>query len=99
MFSYVRSNEDGNVGFLNNFRRCNVSISRAKYNLIIIVDKETLYQSKGSIWKKFIDYCENSGDTSKQEEKVEFLGISAQYLWLKDAEISRPISTVAWASA
>ena len=61
IFSCVRSNEHGNIGFLNNFRRCNVSISRAKYSLIVIGDSETLYQSRGNIWKKFIDYCENSG--------------------------------------
>ena len=38
IFSCVRINEDGNVGFFNNFKRCNVSISPAKYSLIVIGD-------------------------------------------------------------
>ena len=90
IFSCVRSNEGGNIGFLNNFRRRNVSIIRAKHSLILIGDSATFCEARKSIWKKFIDYCENSGRDVEQNEKVKFLGISTQYLYLKDMEISRP---------
>lgn len=40
--SMVRSNEEGNIGFLRDLRRMNVAITRARMKLIIIGDSSTL---------------------------------------------------------
>lgn len=40
IYSIVRSNEDGNIGFLGDTRRLNVSLSRAKELLVIIGDSK-----------------------------------------------------------
>lgn len=42
LISLVRSNEHGQIGFLNDLRRMNVAMTRARMKLIIIGDSETL---------------------------------------------------------
>ena len=42
LISLVRSNDQGQIGFLNDLRRMNVAITRARMKLIILGDKETL---------------------------------------------------------
>lgn len=42
LISLVRSNDQGQIGFLNDLRRMNVAITRARMKLIILGDKATL---------------------------------------------------------
>lgn len=44
LISLVRSNDQGQIGFLNDLRRMNVAITRARMKLIILGDKATLYR-------------------------------------------------------
>jgi ATP-dependent RNA/DNA helicase IGHMBP2 len=42
MLSLVRSNDDGDIGFLKDYRRMNVAITRAKEQLFVIGDSATI---------------------------------------------------------
>ncbi|KAI8078765.1 P-loop containing nucleoside triphosphate hydrolase protein [Halteromyces radiatus] len=47
LLSLVRSNDEGEVGFLQEKRRLNVAMTRAKRHLCVICDSETLAGNKG----------------------------------------------------
>ena len=55
VMSTVRSNAQGVVGFLRDWRRLNVAITRARSGLIIIGDSKTLEADEN--WKALIDWC------------------------------------------
>lgn len=57
LISLVRANEEGQIGFLNDLRRMNVAITRARMKLIILGDASTL--TKHAFYKKLYDYIEN----------------------------------------
>jgi superfamily I DNA and/or RNA helicase len=57
--SLVRSNEKNEIGFLNDLRRMNVAITRAKKKLIVIGDSATIGSNK--FYKSFLNYCEKNG--------------------------------------
>jgi superfamily I DNA and/or RNA helicase len=42
ILSAVRSNKKGNIGFIDNERRINVALTRAKHGMIIIGNSDTL---------------------------------------------------------
>lgn len=54
--SLVRSNDSGEIGFLNDTRRMNVALTRAKRKLVVIGDSATL--SYHNFYKEFLDYIE-----------------------------------------
>lgn len=56
VISLVRSNADGQIGFLKDYRRMNVAMTRAKEKLYIIGDSSTL--AKDEYYAAFLDYIE-----------------------------------------
>jgi superfamily I DNA and/or RNA helicase len=56
--SLVRSNPDGEIGFLKDTRRMNVAMTRAKKKLVVIGDSATL---SFKFYSRFLDYCELHG--------------------------------------
>ncbi len=67
IISFVRSNPQGEIGFLKDLRRLNVAITRAKRKLICIGDSKTL--SKNEIFKKFLEYIKENGVIKEIYEK------------------------------
>ena len=59
ILSLVRANEKEEIGFLDDLRRLNVAITRAKRKLIIVGDVKTLSSNK--TYKKMIEYFKNNG--------------------------------------
>ena len=57
--SLVRANEEGNIGFLNDIRRMNVAITRARMKLIIWGDASTLVRHP--FYKALYGYIRNNG--------------------------------------
>jgi ATP-dependent RNA/DNA helicase IGHMBP2 len=59
ILSLVRSNDDGDIGFLKDYRRMNVAITRAKEKLFVIGDSATIAADK--FYDAFLMYVEKEG--------------------------------------
>ena len=59
VFSTVRANDNGEIGFLKDKRRMNVALTRAKRGLIVIGHLSTLKHD--STWGSWLDWVEESG--------------------------------------
>jgi predicted DNA helicase len=59
IISFVRSNKKGQIGFLTDLRRLNVSLTRVKRKLICIGDSSTL--KNYPVYQKFIEYVKSKG--------------------------------------
>lgn len=55
ILSCVRSSNSSGIGFLNDIRRMNVSLTRARYSLLVVGNANTLKQGKA--WGAFYDSC------------------------------------------
>jgi len=59
LLSCVRSNEASGIGFLNDPRRLNVALTRAKYGLVIFGNAKVL--SKHDLWNNLLNEYKNNG--------------------------------------
>jgi superfamily I DNA and/or RNA helicase len=57
VISMVRSNDDGQIGFLRDLRRMNVAITRARMKLIILGDAPTL--TRHPFYRQLWQYIDN----------------------------------------
>ena len=57
--SLVRSNDDCEIGFLKDYRRMNVAITRAKEQLVVIGDSATI--GADAFYQAFLNYVEQHG--------------------------------------
>ena len=56
LFSAVRANDKGSVGFLRDERRLNVAITRARYALIVVGHAKTLFRGDAT-WQRLINHA------------------------------------------
>jgi superfamily I DNA and/or RNA helicase len=59
ILSLVRSNDEGEIGFLKDYRRMNVALTRAKEKLFVIGDSATL--GADPFYNSFLSYVEQNG--------------------------------------
>ena len=59
ILSLVRSNDDGDIGFLKDYRRMNVAITRAQEQLVVIGDSATI--GGDAFYNSFLSYIEKYG--------------------------------------
>ncbi len=57
--SLVRSNDKHEIGFLQDYRRMNVAMTRARMMLVVIGDSATIGHNK--FYQEFLDYCAEHG--------------------------------------
>jgi ATP-dependent RNA/DNA helicase IGHMBP2 len=60
ILSLVRSNDDSDIGFLKDYRRMNVALTRAKEQLFVIGDSATI--GADVFYHSFLTYIENNGN-------------------------------------
>ncbi|MCU0493973.1 MAG: AAA domain-containing protein [Chloroflexaceae bacterium] len=53
LFGFTRSNRGGNIGFLKELRRLNVTMTRARRQLVLLGDRETLCGARDDNFRRF----------------------------------------------
>ena len=66
--SFVRSNNEGEIGFLADTRRTNVALTRARRKLLVIGDSATL--ANDAFYQRMLTYFEEIGATSSVWEET-----------------------------
>ena len=67
VISLVRSNPEGEIGFLADVRRTNVALTRARRKLIVVGDSATL--AGHEFYRRLLDYFESIGAYSSVWEE------------------------------
>jgi hypothetical protein len=66
VYSFTRSNQAGNVGFLRELRRLNVAITRSRVQLVLVGDCTTLRKARDAGFRQLMDrlyaYAQQYGD-------------------------------------
>ena len=57
--SLVRSNAKNDIGFLSDYRRMNVAMTRARKLLVVVGDSATI--GNNPFYARFLEYCEQEG--------------------------------------
>ena len=68
VFSLVRSNPEGEIGFLGDIRRTNVALTRARRKLLVIGDSATL--ASHPFYQRMLTYFESIGAYSSVWEET-----------------------------
>ena len=68
LFSAVRANLSGRLGFLRDTRRANVALTRARRGLVVFGDAQTFRESKGSVWANWLRWLEARDGVRKLDE-------------------------------
>lgn len=76
IFSAVRSNTEGNVGFLSDWRRMNVALTRARNGLIVIGNPTTLKNNEH--WREWLKWAEDMKIFTKEEFSPKRKGASCE---------------------
>ena len=67
IMSCVRSNHEGQIGFLRDGRRLNVALTRAKYGMALVGDFECLRKGD-TLWRDYCDYLIHNGLVIKGDQ-------------------------------
>ena len=71
ILSFVRCNERNEVGFLNNVNRLNVALTRARYVLLAVGNKDTLSQSQQTTNQPPRDEANTSAEQESPHPKMD----------------------------
>jgi lipoate-protein ligase A len=66
LFSTVRANESGQVGFLKDWRRLNVALTRPRCGVVVLGHKATL--SNDTTWSNWLKYVSENNLELPQEQ-------------------------------
>ncbi len=69
LISLVRSNDDGETGFLGEVRRMNVALTRARRLLVVVGDSATLCYH--SFYERFLEFVQKNGEYRSAYEYLE----------------------------